>query len=137
YFPNALVRARYEDLSNNIYKKPKFFLYFLLNLLLVENVSLKNREMHIHYSSTANDTLNVRNDTVDTKNDTLKVQDDTVNDTVLSIIKHNNQVTAIRISAQLNVSLSTVKRKIKDLKEKGMIERVGSDKTGYWRVIEQ
>jgi len=38
---------------------------------------------------------------------------------------------------QLNMSLSTVKRKIKNLKEQKIIERIGSDKTGYWKIIEK
>lgn len=29
----------------------------------------------------------------------------------------------------------TVKRVLESLKEKGLIERVGSDKTGYWKVL--
>ena len=66
--------------------------------------------------------------------DTVKVQNDTVNDTVLSLIGQNN--TATEISELLNTSLSTVKRKIKNLKEQGIIERIGSDKTGYWKIIE-
>lgn len=49
YFRNALVRANYEDLSNGIHKTKKFLLRFLSNLLLGENHSLKNREMHVLY----------------------------------------------------------------------------------------
>ena len=66
--------------------------------------------------------------------------DDTVkteNDTVFSLIKQDKNITAVEISEQLNLSLSTVKRKIKDLKEQGIIERIGSDKTGYWKIIER
>ena len=33
------------------------------------------------------------------------------------------------------MSLRTIKRNIKELKEKGYIERIGSKKTGYWKVI--
>lgn len=119
YFRNALVRANYEDLSKGIHKTEKYFIRFLLNLLLKENHLLKNREIHIQYL------------------DTVKLQDDTVNDTVFELIKQNNKITATKISEHLNISLSTTKRKIKKLKEKRIIERVGSDKTGYWKIIEQ
>lgn len=74
---------------------------------------------------------------VPSENDTVKTQNDTVNDTVLNFIKQNNKITATEISERLNMSLSTAKRKIKELKEKGIIERIGSDKTGYWKIIEQ
>jgi fido (protein-threonine AMPylation protein) len=121
YFRNALVRTNYEDLSKGIHRTDRYLINFLLNLIHRENHSLKNREMHIHYTFTANDTV--------------KAQSDTVNDTVFSLITQNNTITATEISEQLNISLSTAKRKIKALKEKGIIERTGSDKTGYWKVI--
>ncbi len=123
YFRNALVRANYEDLSKGIHKTDKYLIRFLLNLLLKENHLLKNREMHIQY--------------LDTVNDTVKLQNDTVNDTVFKLIKENNKITATEISKRLKISLSTAKRKIKKLKEKRIIERVGSDKTGYWKMIEK
>jgi ATP-dependent DNA helicase RecG len=69
--------------------------------------------------------------------DTVKKQNDPVNDTVFSLIKQDKNLTTTEISEQLKVSLSTVKRKIKDLKEKGIIERIGSDKVGYWKVIKK
>lgn len=128
YFRNALVRANYEDLSNNIYKTDKYLVRFLLNLLQIEKITLRNREMHINYAQTSVDTVKSQSDTL---NDTVKGP----GDTVLSMIKDNNQITAALMCDHLNMSLSTVKRKIKVLKEMGIIERVGSDKTGYWRII--
>jgi fido (protein-threonine AMPylation protein) len=121
YFRNALVRANYEDLSKGIYRTEKFLIRFLSNLLLRGNYSLKNREMHI---------------LTDTVNDTVKPQIDTVNDTVFSLIKQDNKITANEIGERLKMSLSTVRRKIKELKNNGKIERIGSDKTGHWKIIE-
>ncbi len=123
YFRNALVRANYQDVSKGIHKTKAYLIRFLSTLLLNEKHSLKNREMHIHYHGT-----------VKPANDTLKWGNDTVNDTVFSLIKANNKITANEISAQLKISVSTVKRRIKALKESGKIERIGSDKTGCWRV---
>ncbi|MFN7301335.1 MAG: winged helix-turn-helix transcriptional regulator [Bacteroidota bacterium] len=40
------------------------------------------------------------------------------------------------MSEHLHISLSTVRRRIKELRSNGRVERIGSDKTGYWRVIE-
>ncbi len=117
YFRNALVRANYEDLSNGIYKTEKYLLLFLTNLLLGKNHSLKNREMHVQYI------------------DTVKDVNDTVNDTVYNLIKQNNMITSTEISQHLKISLSTAKRKIKELRESGKIERIGSDKTGCWKII--
>jgi fido (protein-threonine AMPylation protein)/DNA-binding transcriptional ArsR family regulator len=122
YFRNALVRANYEDLSRGIYRTEKFLIRFLLNLLLKGNYSLKNREMHI---------------LADTVNDTVKQHIDTVNDTVFSLMKQDKHLTAKEMSERLGISLSTVRRKIKDLKDTGKIERIGSDKSGYWKLLKQ
>ncbi len=122
YFRNALVRANYEDLSKGIHKTETFLVRFLSNLLLGQNYSLKNRDMHVQFT----DTVNVEFDTVN----------DTVNDTVFNLIKQNPMITSTEISLQLKISLSTTKRRIKELKETGQIERIGSDKTGHWKIIE-
>lgn len=125
YFRNALVRANYEDLSMGIYRTEKFLIRFLSNLLLKGIFSLKNREMHI-LADTVNDTVKPQIDTVN----------DTVNDTVFSLIQQDNKITAKEISGRLNMSLSSVRRKIKVLRDNGKIERMGSDKTGHWKIIE-
>ncbi len=120
YFRNALVRANYEDLSKGVFKTEKYLIRFLSNLLLKGDYLLKNREMHIQFAEPLNEPV--------------KLQNDTVNDTVFSLIKQNKNITATQISEQLKISLSTAKRKIKKLKEQGFIKRIGSDKTGYWKI---
>ena len=120
YFRNSLVRANYEDLSKGIYKSKEFLTNFLSNLLFGQKHLLRNREMRIEF----NDTVNTQNNTVKSKNDT-----------VFHLIKQNNKITATEICEKLNISLSTTKRRIKGLKESGKIERIGSDKTGYWKIV--
>lgn len=121
YFRNALVRANYEDLSNNILKTEEYLIRFLKNLLLSEKHLLKNRELQIL--------------PIDTSNDTVKPSIDTVNEPLLSLIKSNPSITAAQIGKLLGISLSTAKRRLKTLKENGIIKRIGSDKTGTWEVI--
>lgn len=123
YFRNALVRANYEDLSAKIYRTNKYLIDFLSNLLLHTDFTLKNRDLHIH-----SDTVNTP---IDTVNDTVKTQIDTV----FLMIMQFPTITALEISKELNISLSSVRRKIKELKKSGKIERVGSDKSGSWRII--
>lgn len=47
----------------------------------------------------------------------------------------NPKVTQISIANQLKISEKTVKRNISKLKEKGIVERIGADKNGYWKII--
>lgn len=47
YFRNALVRANYNDLKNDVHETTYYLELFLRNLLLDENNELHNRTMHI------------------------------------------------------------------------------------------
>lgn len=60
----------------------------------------------------------------------------TLNDEkVLSMIDIDGRLTAPRIAKSLNISESTVRRSFKRLRDLGIIDRVGSDKSGFWRVL--
>ncbi len=54
---------------------------------------------------------------------------------ILAAIMNNPNITKSALIVQLRISKGSVDRAIKGLKEKGMIERVGSNKTGHWKVI--
>jgi len=41
------------------------------------------------------------------------------------------------LANKLNISRKTVSERIRSLKEKKVIERIGSDKKGYWKIIER
>jgi len=132
YFRNALVRANFNDYQNQIYATQDYLIKFFGNLLFGENNELKNRYLHIKKESISqnlekDDTVKSQNDTV---NDTVKPQ----NDTVFSLIQKDNKITAAKLAEQLGVGIATVKREFKSLKNSGKIERIGSDKTGYWKV---
>lgn len=55
---------------------------------------------------------------------------------VLRVLHTNGRATAARIAQVLGVSERTVRRSFKKLREYGFIERIGSDKAGYWSVNE-
>ena len=46
-------------------------------------------------------------------------------------------ITIIQLSDELNLSTTAVENNIKKLKEKGAIDREGSDKTGLWKILIQ
>lgn len=53
---------------------------------------------------------------------------------ILELIRTNNRITAKEIAISLSISLRQSERIIAALKEKGLIKRVGSKKTGYWMI---
>jgi ATP-dependent DNA helicase RecG len=54
---------------------------------------------------------------------------------LLDIIENNNRITREKLAAELNVSVNTVKTVIFRLKKKGILNREGNNKTGYWKII--
>lgn len=56
---------------------------------------------------------------------------------ILKVIETNGRVTALRIAEVLGVSESTVRRSFRRLRELGFIERIGSNKAGYWCVVDK
>lgn len=53
---------------------------------------------------------------------------------IVAIIKSNPSVTYQSLSSELEISVSSLKRRILYLRSEGIVERVGSTKSGYWLV---
>jgi fido (protein-threonine AMPylation protein) len=127
YFRNALVRANYKNYAKNIHATYEFLLFFFENLLLDENHILKNREMHVKFSDPVNDPVKDKNDPV---NDPVKGK-------ILQHLKQNPNANYSELAKKTAYSTATIKRHIQELKNRAIIQRIGSDKTGYWKIVEQ
>lgn len=127
YFRNALVRAAASNVAEGVYADRIYLDRFFGNLLLGENHVLKNRDLHMH--ATQNATLKPENATV---NATVKLT--ATQSATLALLRANGKLTAADIAGDIGKDISTVKRAIKALKEKGLLVRSGSDRTGHWRV---
>lgn len=53
---------------------------------------------------------------------------------IVEIMRDNPQITISELSKIIGMSNSGIKKNISKLKEDGVIERVGSDKSGSWKV---
>lgn len=51
-----------------------------------------------------------------------------------NLLKSGNHITTAQISKTLGVSDRMVRKHITALKEKGLITRIGSNKTGHWET---
>ena len=49
-------------------------------------------------------------------------------------IKNNSNITLDELSNKLNLSRTAVKKHLSKLKAKGLLERVGAAKGGYWKI---
>lgn len=55
---------------------------------------------------------------------------------IIAGIRQNPKVSAAEIAMQIGISSRAVEKRIKALRENGMIRRVGPDKGGHWEIIE-
>jgi predicted HTH transcriptional regulator len=106
------VRANYDNYKLGIHATIEYLNNFFENLLFAKKHELKNRNLKISMNNNAN----------------------TEQETVLSMIRKDNKITAIILAKKLNKGIATIKRELKRLKENGYISRVGSDKTGSWKI---
>jgi fido (protein-threonine AMPylation protein) len=133
YFRNALVRAAATNVSEGVYPDRIYVDRFFSNLLLGEKSALRNRDLHINATAkTSNATAIGKNATVKTAGATVKVS--ATQKAVLELLSGNGKLTAEEIANDIGKDITTIKRAIRALKEKDLLQRIGSDKTGYWKV---
>lgn len=135
YFRNALVRANYNDLKNGIHATTKYLEMFFSNLLMGTNYELKNRYMHVDYVAEQN---NTESQSINSK--VPKVQNDTFKCTleemaVIRLISENPVITQKELVNATGKSISTVKRIMSSLQEKGYIRRVNGKRYGKWEML--
>ena len=53
---------------------------------------------------------------------------------ILEFLRNNKNITVAELSEASNKSVRTINRIMSLLKAKGLIERIGSNKNGYWKV---
>jgi len=53
---------------------------------------------------------------------------------ILGFILKNEKITAKKIASALGLTQRTVQRYLKGMQEKGIIVRIGTDRSGYWKV---
>ena len=55
---------------------------------------------------------------------------------IINIIRNNPSVTQLELSNMLQISTKAIEKHIKNLREDGIIRRVGPDKGGHWEVTD-
>jgi len=122
YFRNSLVRANYKNFEKNIFEDTSFLEKFFYNLLIKANNDLKNRYTHIDNNQSANC------DSIKCNNCTLEEQ------AIINILKNDTTITQEEIAREINKSLRTVKTRMMEMQEKGLIERKNGKRNGQWVV---
>lgn len=126
YFRNALVRANYNDLQNNIHATTVFLVQFIENLLTGANHDLKNRYMHIDYTEKS---PSATSKVSKCKNCTLEEL------AILKEISNNPSITQKALADAIGRSERTVKSRTVELQEKGLLRRKNGKRNGQWEVL--
>ena len=123
YFRNSLVRANYKNFEKNIFEDISFLERFFYNLLANANFELKNRFTHVDYEQSATQEVSKSNDY------TLEEQ------AIINIIKANSSIKQEEIAKVINKSLRTVKTRMIEMQEKGLIARKNGKRNGEWVIL--
>ena len=133
YLRNALVRANYNNLQKGVYETTEYLERFLRNLLMNEKNELHNRDMHIsglliqeHKADPINDPIN---------DPIKKVVLTEREQRIIDLLRSNKGLTRGDIAENIGCSEATVKRTIQTMIQKGLLRRIGSNKTGEWIII--
>lgn len=68
------------------------------------------------------------------RNEIIKNMEST-QDKILYLIRENPRITQTMMSNELGFARSIISSNLQKLKEKGIIERIGSDRNGYWKIL--
>ena len=118
YFRNSLVRVNYKNFEKNIFEDISYLEKFFYNLLSDIKYELKNRYTHVDYIQSAT-------------NSELKCSDCTLEEqAIINIIKLNRTIKQEEIAKMINKSLRTVKTRMIEMQEKGLIARKNVKRNG-------
>lgn len=144
---STVDRAIYE-LKNKGYLEEKTFNkngQWIINEAINEVINEAiNDKVNDEVNDRKNADNNGKNADNDEKNDKVNLSKNaTVNATVklnevekriVSIVQENPEIMLNEISEKIEKHRATVARNLKSLKEKGVLIRQGSDKTGHWKI---
>ena len=104
------------------------------NLLVLANKKLSNGSRKIDNSSEIGSEKGRRSSEKWRKG--LDKSQDVVQN-ILDAIRQNSKVSAAEIAMKLGISSRAVEKRIKTMRENGIIRRIGPDRGGYWEIIEK
>ena len=142
YFRNALVRANYSNLQKGITETTIYLERFFRSMLLGEEYSFRNRELHIDWKEgETNDDVQSAKGAVQSANfalnHPLKCKSCTLEEiAVLRVVQTNPTATQNQMAAMIGKSERTVKSITVSLQEKGILRRVGGKRDGRWEITD-
>jgi predicted HTH transcriptional regulator len=54
---------------------------------------------------------------------------------IIEMIRVNSKVTQAEMAEKLDLTIWAVKKSIRDMTESGVLERVGTTRSGHWQIL--
>lgn len=146
FFRNLLLGEHNELKNRFLHIRAKDFLEIKKNdKNVTQNITENNKNITVKdenitrnaKKTTVNDRNITRNITVNDKNVTqnITVKLTQTQKDILNLIKENPHITQNEIASKLNIARETVNRNMKKLQQEKIIQRLGADKNGSWKIL--
>ena len=109
-----------KDVWKDIFEDKEMF---RVTIPLLRDESFDEKDL----TNLANDTLNVG----------VNVGVNKTQKEILKLIQENKNITQKEIASKLKTTLIRIERNIIILKDKNILERVGANKNGYWKILKR
>ena len=70
-------------------------------------------------------------------NEMVKTTQETTQEKILNLIRKDNTITQIEMAKILGITRDGISYNIRILREKGILERIGSTKNGMWKIYDK
>lgn len=155
FFRNALVRSQYENIPKGIHRTFEPLERFLNHAVFGTPADLRNRTLHIRWKNEEQiseiQSLKPQNEVwkntkpqngvldhptlIDLKQiENLETKLTIKEMAVIKLIAENNHISLKELASKPGLSKGTVDRIIKSLKEKGVLQRIGSKNNSTWVI---
>lgn len=74
---------------------------------------------------------------LDAVNEMVKTTQETTQEKILNLIRKDNTITQVEMAKILGITRDGISYNIRILREKGILERIGSTKNGIWKIYDK
>lgn len=74
---------------------------------------------------------------LDAVNEMVKTTQETTQEKILNLIRKDNTITQVEMAKILGITRDGISYNIRILREKGILERIGSTKNGMWKIYDK
>lgn len=68
---------------------------------------------------------------------TQEITQETTQEKILNLIRKDNTITQVEMAKILGITIDGISYNIRILREKGILERIGSTKNGMWKIYDK